>query len=164
IKQKFHFTKATGKKITLTSLPSDKYPGDGAFTLVNGIQNEKGLARSGECLGFESGADCEAVIDLGSSQTINNAIIHTLSSGGSWVYPPRYAEVFISTDGQNFSSAGKGEKFETTNGSNGIIKVSFAPASARYIKVFVKNFGIIPQGMSGAGNGAWLFVDEIEIN
>jgi hypothetical protein len=28
-----HFNKATGKKITLTNPPSEKYPGDGAFTL-----------------------------------------------------------------------------------------------------------------------------------
>ena len=161
--QMFHFNKATGKKITLTTPPSNKYPGEGAFTLVNGVQNEKGLARSTEFLGFE-GPDCEVVIDLGSLQTINNATIHTLSSGGSWVYPPQYVEIFISQDGQSFTSAGKSEKFVPTNGSNGIIKVSFTPASARYVKIVVKNFGIIPSGMSGAGNGAWLFVDEIEVN
>jgi hexosaminidase len=159
----FHFNKATGKKITLTAPPSNKYPGDGAFTLVNGVQNEKGLARSTEFLGFE-GPDCEVVIDLGSIQTINNAIIHTLSSGGSWVYPPTYVEIFTSQDGQSFISAGKSEKFELTKGSNGIIKVSFTPVSTRYIKVFVKNFGLIPTGLSGAGNKAWLFVDEIEVN
>jgi hexosaminidase len=163
VSQNFSFNKATGKKITLTTPPSDKYPGDGAFTLVNGVQNEKGLERSSECLGFE-GPDCEAVIDLGSAQSINSAIIHTLNSGGSWVYPPKYVEVFTSADGTSFSSAGKSEKFESTNGLNGVVKVNFTPVSTRYIKVFVKNFGLIPSGMSGAGNNAWLFVDEIEIN
>jgi hexosaminidase len=106
--QEFHFNKATGKKITLTTPPSNKYPGDSAFTLVNGVQNDKGLARSIEFLGFE-GPDCEAVIDLGSVQTINNAVIHTLSSGGSWVYPPAYVEIFTSQDGQSFNSVGKNE-------------------------------------------------------
>jgi len=161
--QSFSFNKATGKKITLTTPPSDKYPGDGAFTLVNGVQNERGLERSSECLGFE-GPDCEAVIDLGSTQTINNAVIHTLNSGGSWVYPPKYVEVFTSQDGTSFISVGKSEKFEPTNGLNGVVKVNFSPISTRYIKVFVKNFGLIPSGMSGAGNNAWLFVDEIEVN
>ncbi|MBL0183582.1 MAG: beta-N-acetylhexosaminidase [Chitinophagaceae bacterium] len=52
IEQKFSLNKATGKKITLTTPPSKTYPGDGAFTLVNGVQNEKGLARSSEFLGF----------------------------------------------------------------------------------------------------------------
>jgi len=163
LSQKFYFNKATGKKILLTAPPSDRYPGDGAFTLVNGVQNEKGLERSSECLGFE-GPDCEAVIDLGSNESINSAVVHTLNSGGSWVYPPKYVEVFTSPDGTSFSSAGKSEKFESTNGLNGVVKVNVTPVSTRYVKVFVKNFGLIPPGMSGAGNQAWLFVDEIEVN
>jgi len=160
--QQFHINKATGKKIILTNQPSQNYPGDGAFTLVNGVQNEKGLAKSKELLGF-SGTDCEALIDLGTTETMNEIIIHTLSSGGSRVYPPKYAEAFVSTDGVHFSSAGKAEKFEITGGSNGIVKIICSGSSARYIKVFVKNFGIIPDGMRGAGNPAWLFVDEIEV-
>lgn len=161
--QAFHLNKATGKEVILSTPPSDRYPGDGAFTLVNGVQNERGLERSSECLGFE-GPDCEAIIDLGSNESISNAVIHTLNSGGSWVYPPKYVEVFASQDGTSFTSVGKSEKFEPTNGLNGVVKVNFNAVSTRYIKVFVKNFGLIPSGMSGAGNNAWLFVDEIEVN
>jgi hexosaminidase len=130
---------------------------------VNGIQNEKGLSRSKEILGW-SGDDLEATIDLGSNQTISSAVIHSLSSGGSWVYPPQYAELLISQDGQTFHSAGKSETFEKGTGSNGSIKLSFAPVSTRYLKVIAKNLGIIPESMRGAGNKAWLFVDEIEVN
>lgn len=163
VKQKFIFNKATGKKITLTTEPSKNYPGDGAFTLVNGVQNEKGLGRSREVLGW-SGDDLEAVIDLGKTETISTTVIHALTSGGSWVYPPKSAEIFISADGQNFTSVGKGENFEKTTGSNGVIKLSFTPVSARYIKVLVKNQGTIADGKPGAGNKAWLMVDEIEVN
>ncbi|MBC7508209.1 MAG: beta-N-acetylhexosaminidase, partial [Ferruginibacter sp.] len=56
--------KATGKNITLTHAASAAYPGNGAFTLVDGIQNTKGLARSAEIVGF-LGKDLEAIIDLG---------------------------------------------------------------------------------------------------
>ena len=161
--QIFHFNKATGKKITLTNPPSPNYPGDGAFTLINGVWNEKGLARSKEILGF-SGDDLEAVIDLGKSQRVSSAIVHSLSSGGSWVYPPKYAEVFISSDGKKFTSVGKSENFVTTTGTNGTVTVSFTPVAARFIKILVKNIGIVPEGNRGAGNKAWLFVDEIEVN
>jgi hexosaminidase len=45
------------------------------------------------------------------------------------------------------------------------MKVEFLmTAPARYVKVVVKNWGKIPDGNAGAGNKAWLFVDEIEIN
>ena len=161
--QTFLFNKATGKKITLANEPSKNYPGDGAFTLVNGVQNEKGLARSRESLGY-SGTDLEAIIDLGTAQSINNVVIHSLSSGGSWVYPPKYAEVFVSADGQTFTSVGKDENFVKTAGTNGMIKVTLTSVSARYIKVLVKNLGTVPEGNRGAGNKAWLFVDEIEVN
>ena len=163
LKQKFSLNKATGKKITLTTEPSENYPGDGAFTLVNGVQNEKGLGRSREVLAW-SGDDLEAIIDLGKNETISTAVIHSLTSGGSWVYPPAYAEIFVSADRQTFTSVGKGEDFEKTTGSNGVIKLSFTPVSTRYIKVLVKNQGTIPDGKPGAGNKPWLMVDEIEVN
>ena len=159
----FFINKATGKKITLTTEPLKNYPGNGAFTLVNGIQNEKGLARSREVLGW-SGDDMEAVIDLGKEETISNAVIHSVFTGGSRVYPPQYAELFISADGQNFTSAGKNESFEKISASNGVIKISFTPVSARYIKVFVKNLGKIPAGRPGEGEKPLMFVDEIEVN
>ncbi len=161
--QQFHFNKATGKKITLTTEPLKNYPGNGAFTLVNGIQNEKGLARGREVLGW-SGDDMEAVIDLGSNETLSNAIIHSVFTGGSRVYPPKYAEIYISADGQNFTSAGKNESFEKLSASNGVIKISFTPVSARYIKVLVKNLGKIPAGRPGEGEKPLMFVDEIELN
>jgi hexosaminidase len=163
VTQSFHFNKATGKKITLTNEPSPNYPGDGAFTLVNGIQNEKGLARSTELLGF-LGKDCEAVIDLGKPESVSSVTVHSLKELNSWIWPPKYVEVFVSNDGQNFTSLKKSENFTTVNGSNGVIKVDFAPATSRYVKVMVKNSGEIPQGNPGAGYESWLFADEIEVN
>jgi hexosaminidase len=162
LEQKFSLNKATGKKITLKAPPSQNYPGDGAFTLVNGVQNEKGLLRSKEVLGF-SGDDLEAVIDLGTSQTISKVVVHSLNSGGSWVFPPEYAEALVSSDGKTFLPAGKSENFVVKAGVNGIITVSFAPVTGRFVKVLVKSIGIVPQAYRGAGNKAWLFVDEIEV-
>ncbi len=163
VSQQFYFNKATGKQISLSTAPSRNYPGDGAFTLVNGVQNERGLGRSREFLGW-SGDDMEAVIDLGSAQPVKQVIVHTLSSGGSWVHPPAYAEAFASVDGKNFKPIGKSESFEKTSGSNGVIRINTGSAVSRYLKVIAKNKGIIPEGNAGAGNKAWLFVDEIEID
>src|SRR5688572_2002246 len=160
--QNFLFNKATGKKITLANEPAQNYPGDGAFTLVNGIQNEKGRARTKEFLGF-NGTDCEAVIDLGSLQTVSSVIVHTFRQAGAWIYQPRTVEVFSSADGKTFSSLGLTDDFKETKSGNGTLKVSFNPTSTRYVKVIVKNWGTIPEGNPGAGNKAWLFVDKIEI-
>ena len=157
----FHFNKATGKKITLTTAPSERYPGDGAFTLVNGIQNEKGLLRSKEFLGF-NGTDCEALINLDSFQTVTSVTVHVFQQQGSQIWPPLSMEAFSSDDGQYFSSLGKTDKFTVTNGGNGTMTVK-GTNTGRFVKVLLKNRGTIPEGNPGAGNKAWLFVDEIEI-
>jgi hexosaminidase len=163
ITQKFVFSKATGKKITLTQPPMKDYPGDGPFTLVNGIQNEKGLSVSKEILGFTE-KDCEALIDLGKSQTISNVVVHALAQGGSRVYPPKSVEIFTSTDGKKFSSRNQGSEFINTSATNGTMTVAFTPISARFVKVLVKNMGKVPEGKPGAGNPVLMLIDEIEVN
>ena len=165
ISQNILFNKATGKKITLTTSPSPTYKGDGAFTLVNGIQNENGLSKSKQFLGF-SGTDCEAVIDLGKEEKISNVIVHCLRETGSWIYQPLTVEVFLSSNGTDFTSAGLTDDFiiKTKGLETGTMKIEFHGKSSRYVKVVVKNWGVIPDGNAGAGNKAWLFVDEIEVN
>jgi hexosaminidase len=165
ISQNILVNKATGKKITLTNPPSNTYKGDGAFTLVNGIQNEKGLQKSKEFLGFP-GTDCEAVIDLGKEEKISNVVVHCLREAGSWILRPLTVEVFVSNNGTDFSSAGLTDDFniKTRGLETGTMKVEVRSTNARYVKVVVKNWGDIPEGNPGAGNKAWLFVDEIEIN
>ena len=36
-------------------------------------------------------------------------------------------------------------------------------ATARYVRIAVKHIERIPEGHAGAGNPAWLFLDEIEV-
>ena len=72
-------------------------------------------------------------------------------------------EALISDDGQYFSSLGKTDKFTVMNDGNGTMTVK-GTNTGKFVRVLVKNLGVIPEGNSGAGNKAWLFIDEIEIN
>jgi hexosaminidase len=158
--KQFTFSKSTGKKITLTTPASNSYPGDGAFTLVNGIINGKGRERSHEILGFK-GTDCEAIIDLGKMDTINNVTAHTFHEPITWIWKPSSFTVEVSNDGINFSpivDAGP----PIMNDDNKV-QLNFPAQVTRYVKVFIKNKGIIPEGNPGAGNKSWLFVSEIQI-
>jgi hexosaminidase len=165
VQQIFHFNKATGKKITLTNPASDKYPGDGPFTLVNGVINEKGFARSREFLGF-SGTDCEAVIDLGISQPISFVVVNTLHRKSSWIWRPQTTEVFGSGDGKTWYSLKLTDDFEESKDGTGKGKMTmaFKATYAQYVKIVITNWGEIPAGNPGAGNKPWLFVDEIEVD
>ena len=156
------FNKATGKKVTLKEQPSGNYPGDGGFTLVNGIHNTRGLARGREFIGY-NGNDLEATIDLGSAQKITRVVLHTLDQGGSWVYPPATVEVQVSADGKKFRTAGKTSTFTPVRGGDGVMTVTLPATTARYVKVIARNYGVIPEGKAGAGQKGWLFADEIEV-
>lgn len=160
VSQEFRFNKATGKKISLASPPADKYASDGAFTLVNGVQNERGMSRSREFLGFEAGADCDATIDFGQVTTIKEIIAHTLEQRGSWIYYPQGMEVFVSADGKLFKSIGTTEVITDQK----TLKLDLsAPVKTRYLRVLIRNKGLIPTGLPGADHKAWLFADEIEV-
>jgi len=160
----FRINKASGKKISVKNLPSEKWPGNGnAFGLVNGLKSANGIS-STEWLGWENGGDMETIIDLGSVQKISSVGCHILEQQPSWIYKPAYVEAFISSDGKNFTSVGKKDSFDVKSDRTIDVSIPFATVSTRYVKIFAKNFGLIPDGLPGSGTKAWLFVDEVEIN
>ncbi|MFD3000177.1 family 20 glycosylhydrolase [Pontibacter toksunensis] len=159
---KLNINKATGKSIALKEKPSEYFPGNGAFTLVDGIINRKG-GRDQQSIGY-SGSDLEATIDLGTTQQVNNVVVHALNAGGTYVYPPKAVEVYGSADGKNFKPLGTANAVTQVEGSKAIMKVDFAPTTARFVKVAVRNQQSVPEGKQGEGEKAWVFVDEIEVN
>ncbi len=153
--------KATAKKIVLLNNPHDNYKSGGPFALINGIKgNQQKFGR--DWLGF-SGKDVNATIDLGSPNAVSNITIGVLSNEASWIYYPSQIEVFLSQDGQTFTSVGKAsiDQIEVQKGN---VKIEFPTTTAVYIKVVATNIGIIKDGNPGAGSPAWLFVDEIGAN
>lgn len=160
--QTFSFNKATGKKISITTPPNPKYPGQGgAFSLVNGVFSQKGLSYP-DWLGWV-GDDLEATIDLGTTTSFDSVRMHTVDQNGSWIYLPQYVEVFASNDGTSFTSIGKSSTFVADVLTTGWVNVPTSKQSSRYIKVLAKNYGPIPDGKPGAGNKAWLFADEVQV-
>lgn len=159
--QLFSFNKATGKQITLTNQPHKSYQGDGAFTLVNGVQNTKGLNKSSEFLGF-LGKDCEGEIDLGEPFKIKKVRFHIFQQSGSWIYPPKYVEINYGSKETGTKQIAAVKPIEEKLG-NIVYEINVDDRDIRFLNFKIVNYGIIPQGNPGAGNPAWLFVDEIEV-
>lgn len=162
--QQFDLNAGTGAVIKLTKPASSKYPGDGPFTLVNGIINTKGTGRSKEFLGF-SGEDCEAILEAAANAKTSEVRVHSLEQTGSWIWRPAAVEVSGSEDGTNWSLLGKETGFQPVPSTigNGITTIRFPASSFLYLKIRILNQGNIPDGFPGAGSKAWLFVDEIEL-
>jgi hexosaminidase len=156
--------KATGKKIVLKNESSKTYPGNGAVTLVDGIVNDKALGRTKEFLGFQ-GIDMEAFIDLGKKEALKQVTVHILNQPASWIYPPGNIKVFLSQDGRIYKEAGMTDKLmKPAEEKKNSLRIDLKNNVARYLKVVAANWGEIADGSPGAGNKAWLFVDEIQVN
>jgi hexosaminidase len=158
--QAFVLHKGVGKIVSLAKQPHQSYNPGSPFALVNGIEGVKAY-NDNQWTGY-SGDNLEAVVDLGDSTEIKEVGLNTLSFKDQWIYPPKQVTFLVSADGKNYKEVYK----ETTFDGSGIIKLRHAltEVKARFVKVIALNAGKIPTGAQGAGNPAWLFVDEIIIN
>lgn len=160
--ERFHVNKATAKPIQLVHDPHKNYSYGGSFTLVNGIQAPREHLGK-DWLGF-SGTDLIATVDLLDEKEINTLGIGLLQRQGSWIYYPTKVLFEVSDDGINFNTVLE-VLTEEINIKQGKIELKLPQKhSARFARITANNFGVIPEGLPGAGNRAWLFVDEILID
>ncbi|MCP4455787.1 MAG: discoidin domain-containing protein, partial [Planctomycetes bacterium] len=96
---------ATGKTVTLQNQYSRKYTAGGAKGLVDGKVSGSNTVDERCWQGYE-GQDLEAVIDLGSVQSIRSLSSSYLQSIGAGVFLPRQVQYALSNDGKNFTMAG----------------------------------------------------------
>ena len=115
-----------------------------------------------EWLGFD-GKDFEAVIDLGEATAVKEVTLRFFNSPGQWIYPPKQASVAVSTDGKSYDKEVEKEVSTAITDKIVTVKIALSGKTPRYLKVKAQNLGTIPSGKQGAGERAWLFVDEIVV-
>jgi hexosaminidase len=156
--------KAFTKSVELKYPNSKRFDGGGKYSLVNGIMGSSSFS-DGNWNGF-LGSDMVATIDLGKPQNIERITVDALQDVSSWIFLPTKAVFEVSKDGKQFApihviedniSSDKGEK---------ITKLFEARASLNeitHIRVSLTNRGKCPQGHSGEGKPAFMFVSEISV-
>lgn len=157
--QQFYINKASGRKIEIVNPPSNSYAVGGVITLVDGIQNTKGMSKSSQFLGF-SGSDLNVTIDLGEIVSIDSVKLHAFEQNVSWIYRPSQVSIFESKNGIDYELSAV---LSEPEGKSNLIYKMTKTTKTRFLKIVAQNSGIIPSGMPGAGNKAWLFADEIEV-
>lgn len=157
--QAFVYHKGLAKKVTLASPADASHRPETTFALVNGVEGNA-TYNDNEWFGF-NGTNMEAVVELDSIQDIRGVGINTINAKGDWIYPPKQIVFSVSDDGKTYKEVFKQTAFAQT----GINKVrgKLQAVRGRFVKVQMQNFGKIPAGAAGAGNGAWLFADEFII-
>jgi hexosaminidase len=93
---------------------------------------------------------------------VHSITIDVLSSPASWIYYPKQITVSYSENGIDYSTE-RSISVKEIEDSKGIVKIEIPSTSLRYIKVNAFNQGKIVAGNPGAGEPAWLFIDEIKV-
>lgn len=158
-----YFNKSLGMPVTLSDTASSKYSNGDPGILTDGL---RGLAdHNYNWLGFE-GNDMEAVIDLGEVQNISLISSRFLQWNRIWTFLPEEVAYYSSTDGIDFDLIDILDHQIPTD-ARGIIPAdfNFTPddLKARFIKVIAKSIKTCPEWHIGAGEPAWIFVDEIVV-
>ncbi|MDX2443662.1 MAG: sialate O-acetylesterase [Bacteroidales bacterium] len=156
--------KAIASELIQNTQFDSRYSGGGEKCLVNGILGSDNF-QDGKWQGYE-GNDLDVLIDLKRLRTVSKVSLAFIQDLGSWIFPPEKVHISVSRDGEEFIdfevignnlSANENspiiQKFETEVGRINI----------RYVKVVAKNLTSIPSWHPGAGQKAWLFVDEIVV-
>ncbi len=153
--------KFAGLKLSLS--PSEKYPGNGAYTLADHIRGTNDF-HDNKWLGF-NGDDCYMEIDLGKKRDISKIKIGYLSNPGSWIFPPKYVTVISTQNSEHFVTECEWGATEITSSENqpyiGEVEIKCDIKNTRLLKIIVENIGECPEWHDGKGNKAWLFLDEV---
>ena len=158
---KYH--KGITAAISINVPPNAAYAAGGKEALINGISGSEKRYGDKEWLGFW-GDDLEITIDLGKDTEITSLKTRFFNSPGVWIYAPQGLIV----TGEN-SKGGKfaiGAQIIPKNDNLIYVEVDmlkYQNFKPRYIKLKIPNYGMIQDGLQGAGHKAWTFIDEIII-
>ena len=161
--EKITFSKSTAKPVTLRVAPSRGYEFKGGPEMTDGLTGDTNY-KTGRWLGFQ-GKDLDAAIDLKQPVEISQVAFNTNVVKGDWIMGAAGVTVKVSEDGKNFKEVvSKIIPSLKQSDKDGIYpqEVTFAPVKARYVEVIIKS-DKLPTWHGGAGNPAYLFVDEIII-
>ena len=161
----FNFNKATSCPIKALQPVNQQYYYAGEITLVDGLTAPNTNYQTGRWIAFFKN-DMEVVIDLGSEQEVSSVAFNTCVEKGAWIFDARKVEVYVSSDGENFTQVVDQELPAMQEQDPNKIynhEYTFDTTKARYVKVKAVPEHKIPEWHGGKGNPSFLFVDEIYV-
>ena len=151
--------------VTIASKYNRQYTGGGDNGLIDGIRGTVNFA-SGEWQGYQ-GQDLVATIDLQRETEIKKLGGGFFQVARSWIWMPTHIEFEVSSDNVNFTRvADIKTDIDPTDMEPKIRDYiqSISPVRARYVRIHAYNLGKIPSWHPGAGDDAFIFVDEVMVN
>lgn len=157
--------KASFRTPALFTKYSERYAAGGTTALTDTRLGSSNL-NDGHWQGYE-GENLDVVLDLGEEQSIGKIQVQFLIDQRSWVFGPLSIEFLISDNGKKYKSVHQAEYNYSSDPNvqiQSIKKILLGKNEARYVQIKARNIGTCPPGHPGAGQKAWLMVDEIIID
>lgn len=149
------------RDITLFQRYSSQYTAGGDEGLIDGGRGSLNW-RTGGWQGYQ-GTDFTAVVDLREIRHISRIVSGFCQDARSWIWMPSEVVYSVSDDDVNYREVAS--IASPVDSRDMTVRIWDCTATldvqARYVKVFARNFGIIPQWHPGAGSPAFIFIDEI---
>ncbi len=162
--REFKFTKATARKATLNTKPTEKYNYGGVATLTDGYYGKDGYT-NGSWVGFLN-EPMDVTIDMEGEESYSSVSVLADLCFGEWIFGPKNIQVLTSEDGEQFTEAGSiTTDTEQENCRNGVrsYTVEFPATSARYLRVVANPVNLIPAWHGAKGKKAHMFIGEISV-
>ncbi len=153
-----------GWSVSLKNPYNTQYTGGGELGLIDGQRGGHNF-RTGSWQGYH-GVDFEAVIDLGENRPVKKIMASFLQDQNSWIFMPEEVRFMVSRKPFDFRTVGILKNDVPDNTSDAVIREFIREGlreTCRYIKVVAVNRAVCPEWHVGAGEKAWIFVDEISI-
>jgi hexosaminidase len=163
IKKSFNLHKAVGMPVTLQTAPDKAYNKGGNSAWVNGCLGNDEQFSDDEWLGWE-GKTFDGTVDFGNAVTTSSLQTRFFQKPNSWVWVAKKVTVQVSDDGKFFKTiAEKDVPIPAKDGASAF-SMTWNTVTARYMRIIAEPLGKIPAGNTGAGDDAWLFIDEMIVN
>ena len=129
-----------------------EYSAGGDNALIDGNLGSNDY-KDGHWQGFY-GTDADLELDFGQKENINSLKIGFIVNAIDWILKPNELEIFPSNDGKDYKPY-KTFQIQTkveTKGNFTFRETFETPKlNTRYLRIVVKNPGLIPEGLPGAG-------------
>jgi hypothetical protein len=153
-----------GWTVTLKNLYSPQYTAGGEIALIDGQRGGMNF-RTGSWQGYH-GVDFEAVVDLGSDRPVSKVMVSFLQDQTSWIFMPEEVTIMVSRKPFDYRTIAILKNDVPDQTEEPVIKEFTREGlreTCRYVKVNARNRGVCPDWHIGAGQKAWIFIDEIGI-
>lgn len=164
--QSFKISQAVKKKARLQNKISEVYAAQGSRTLTDGIRGTVDF-RDGNWVGT-CNDDMILVVDFEQPTTYSKVNVGCLNKVGDWICLPVAIRVYASENENDYTQVAEikdianREEFKEEGIHN--ITLNIENGKSRFVKVVVERQKFLPEDHPGAGNAAYVFLDEIEID